>query len=340
MAAALRESVVVVLTGAGASVPLGFPATAEFRVRFAESVAQRFVGQGDDMVRFAIDRMNAPGNQDIEQVLARLENESYCADTLLSVPDFVSPVLAGDVGEMSQFKGRCDRLRESIYDEVLRTYGRVDRDRAVSLYRGLIGVYGQAADVTGGNTTLPIFTLNYDTAVEHAAVALGAQLIDGFVPGPGGQRVWSSAQFSKFEPRRDRLTVVLVKLHGSVLLGTRRIDTGKDELVELAEGLDRDPSPFDHVVLYPSLRPKPLGEEPFRTGYGLLRMSLEQANLLFVIGCSFRDEQLNELLRDSLDRNPDLRLVAVDPELARPALRFSAVFPRQSHVRYYRSLRW
>jgi hypothetical protein len=102
-----------------------------------------------------------------------------------------------------------------------------------------------------------------------------------------------------------------VKLHGSVRLGR----TGTGELVELPAGTFRDPPPHRHAVLYPSLGPKSLDEEPYRTNYSLLRGALMRAGLFVVIGCTLRDAELNVLIRGCIEENDELYIVLINPEV-------------------------
>ena len=170
----------------------------------------------------------------------------------------------------------------------------------------------------GGRATIPFFTLNYDTAVEEAASQLGIPCIDGIQQMPGSSyRRWTASAYTQYQPLAGaEVCVVLVKLHGSVRLLLRQTPTGPT-FVEVPTGLARNPAPDKHVVLYPSLLPKPITTEPFRTGYRILETCLNSSGTYCVvaIGCSFRDAELNTMLRDALEDNSHLRMVVVDPGL-------------------------
>jgi len=250
------------------------------------------------------------GLQDIEVVLAGLEANADWAAKLASDHQFVAKVLSGNLEMLNVFRGWNSKLANAIYDEVIDHYGNVDAVKATALYKGLGLLEHQIVQDMVPLRTLTFFTLYYDTAVEEACRSLGVRLVDGFVEGPFTERRWDAKAYTDFVEVPDIVNCVLVKLHGSVRLGRR--DDGV--LVELPAGLHRDPSPYRHAVLYPSLSPKALGDEPFRSNYRLLRACLRHARFIVVVGCSMRDQALNDLVRECMDENEELRLVAIAPD--------------------------
>lgn len=314
---ALMETPIVLLTGAGASIPLGLPATAGFLAKLQEK-APSWPG---DVMRFAsivYDRLSGD-RVDIEHVLGTLEQQSQWIESLLSDDMFRQSCLSKEsIDRMRTFQNVTDQLCQIIYDDVIDTYGSVDTEKAADLYRGLLGNFMHFfRPYCGGRETLPFFTLNYDTAVEEATTLLGIRCVDGFVTNPNGSgRRWSASAFTNYEATGQELSVVLLKLHGSVRLVERTVGA-QHEFYEVPAATARNPRPWRHVVLYPSLTPKPITAEPFRTGYRMLRACLANSMTycLIVIGCSFRDKELNDAIRDALDDNPHLHVLVVDPSL-------------------------
>jgi hypothetical protein len=308
---ALTHSPLVILTGAGASTPLGLDTTEIFRKRFYETqLRERVVDADPEFYAFMTNRLGVTDVEDIEVVLARLEANADWTDKLASDHQFVAKVLSGRPEMLNVFGSWNSKLANLIYDEVIDHYGNIDAARATALYKGLGLLEHQIVQNMTPLRTLPFFTLNYDTAVEEACRSLGVRLVDGFVEGPFTERRWDAKAYTDFVEAPDVVNCVLVKLHGSVRLGRR--DDGV--LVELPAGLHRDPPPYRHAVLYPSLSPKALDEEPFLTNYRLLRACLLHARLIVVIGCSMRDQALNNLVRECMDENEELRLVAIAPD--------------------------
>ncbi len=336
----ITRSKAVILTGAGASVPLGLPSTAEFLRVFRDQGVRERIPDADsheDLFGFITDRLHIWDPPDIEHVLARLESNAESADQLASDQFFMRLLVESEWSDLAtlalsakvsttheEFRQRLgDSLRsgllrfvsfnrtlaDAIRDEVIDRYGNIDATQAGSLYRGLLGIFrDQFAGEFGCGDTLPFFTLNYDVAVEAAATQLGFRLVDGFADSPTG-RTWNPETYLAYQEQTGRLNVVLVKLHGSVKLG--RTEDGS--LIELPLGLRRNPQPHRHAVLYPALGRKQLRQEPYRTNYTLLRMCLLHATLLIVIGCSLRDDELNDLIRDCMIENTSLHLVVVGP---------------------------
>jgi SIR2-like domain len=321
---ALADTPIVFLTGAGASIPLGLPATKQFLAQFRESLSPAWLSEGGpDFGPFVWARL-ANADSDIEEVLGSLEEKCQAITLLLQDRLFVQNALGGNPAILANYLQMANRLSEAIYDAVIRIYGDIDEALAEALYAGLLGHYMKFfRHLCGGRPTVPFFTLNYDTAVEAATAGLGIPRTDGIMELPRAtERRWSPTAYTSYSPPAreendlDRISVVLVKLHGSVRL-LRRDDPSGPTFIEAPRGLARNPVPHTHVVIYPSLLPKPTANEPFRTGYRLLRAVLTSTNTycLVVIGCSFRDTEVNEVLRDALDDNANLRLVAVDPAL-------------------------
>jgi len=331
---AIRKSPIVFLTGAGASVPLGLPATAGFLARFVEAMPRRLAGATPELWRFASERLTQRQPGDIEVVLQELEAvetwaKQFGADFSFaqSAADFFRPTLSAsaDVADVAvsgladqlsrdlqamctTFASWSRRVADAIYDEVIECYGSVAPTAAADLYRGLLGVMDQF-EAVAPLRTVPLFTLNYDIAVEQAVDGLGLGIVDGFVGGAVGRR-WTPRAYHDYNEKPDVITVVLVKLHGSVRLG--RTEGGA--LIELPAGTYRDPPPHRHAVLYPSLGPKSLDEEPYRANYSMLRACLMHARLFVVIGSTLRDTELNVLIRGCLEENEQLYLVVLGPE--------------------------
>lgn len=327
----------VILTGAGASVPLGLPTTREFLPRCREQVIPGVLNTHPaslpdaERSAFAYHRFQEIADADIEEVLQHLELDRSAAarfaqdfdilrwaqaslrrviveKNLESVIDS-DTLVRGWADGMQQLADFQRALIDAVYTEVIACYGNVDPERATRLYDGLLGMISKHGVLGGQVQTVPFFTLNYDLAVESSAEGLGIRLIDGFTTNPRERR-WSTTPYAQYK-ENDQFAVVLVKLHGSVKLGRH----ARGHLIELPEGSYRDPPPHRHAVLYPTLGPKAVGEEPFRSNYQMLRECLLRTKLLMVIGSTLRDSELNELIRTSMDINGQLKLLVVAPEV-------------------------
>jgi len=302
---AIVSAPVLVLTGAGASVPLGKATTEGFMERVAGlPLGDQLLGVFQS-VRGACAPSEGVQTVDIEVVLDHLAACSEAGETLLGDPNFRA-ALFGSNPPQRQIETLLEEyrdLREALLDEVVRHYGEVAGRPAAALYRPLLATIPQGLKAW----TLPVFTLNYDLAVESATEGLRLRLVDGINRRAVVNRTWSPAQFHTFRGYKS-ITVVLFKLHGSV-------SWCADERGTVGEvvGPHRDPRPLKHVLLYPSLRSKNLQGEPWSTAYGYLGACLGRAKVAVIIGTSLRDAQLVDTLKSALADNTALTLVFLDP---------------------------
>ncbi len=316
MPESITRAPILLLTGAGASVPLGRYTTLEFWRQFQAKLYKLPPGTPEQARQLALQLAvwGAPAETDIEKVLSHLQRNATDANRLRTDSFFMQMVLNNYPDSLAQYEGANERIRDMVQDEVIAHYSTVDADEAATLYKPLIVDFKswfQTIPHIGG--TIPFFTLNYDRAVEAAASGLDVRCVDGLGDQRGAtERRWSRARFERYEEGNREATVVLVKLHGSVRWGWQG-DIGGD-IVELSAGVGRDPGHLKHVVLYPTELPKPLYVEPFRTGYRIFRECLNHAYVLFVIGCSLRDQEIRTSISDAMDDNTQLHVVLLGPE--------------------------
>jgi len=256
----------------------------------------------------------APAMTDIEKVLSLLQRNASDADRFAGDPFFLKSVIGSNERAITQYKAANERIRDLIQDEVISHYSTVDAEQAANLYKPLLADFKSWFNsIPRAGHTIPLFTLNYDRAVEAAASRLNVPYVDGLGDQQGAtERRWSRAKFEQYREASETTAVVLVKLHGSVRWGWHG-DVG-GAIVELSAGVGRDPGAFRHVVLYPTELPKPLYVEPFRTAYRIFRECLNHACVLVVVGCSLRDLEIRTSISDAMDDNPNLHVVVLGPE--------------------------
>lgn len=291
---------VVVLTGAGASVPLGKPSTIEFAQQVDGELA-RDHAEVWHWLMASCREVWGTETVDVEMILEQVRAVLDGTDTALR--DYNLRPLLQDVEPV---RDRYRRIESRICQVVVDEYGEVDPAKAKALYEPMFSALWAQA----GLETLPMFTLNYDVAIERAATRLGLRLVDGIRRGGPLVSPWSEAEFRTYVPSRG-LTVVLFKLHGS----TTWAWANDRSLVEVPLGTGKDPGSLRHALLYPYLTQKDLEREPFKTGYAYLEACLAKARVLLIMGTSLRDRHLVQILREAVVTNRGLNVVLLDPSL-------------------------
>jgi hypothetical protein len=298
-------SKVILFLGAGASAALGLDLMDSFMDRLERSIPEH---------RGVLQQMYTArgGKRDLEILFHRLEDYGTVEDYCQNDPNWTNTVTPNKVVTLMT---HVQAIKERTEDLVVRHYSVVNSGDAVALYTDLV------TGLLERNTPrhLPVFTTNYDTAVETFVdgVDQDLQLVDGFSTGQVLE--WLPDQeFDQYQysvrgaPSR---TVLLFKLHGSCTW-YRRIN---NEAVIKAGGvhvrLSEDPE-LDNALVWPR-ETKHIPEGPYRVNYQYLRGCLAQASWCVVIGFSFRDAETRRYFLDSLASNAGLRLVIIDPSAER-----------------------
>ena len=149
---------------------------------------------------------------------------------------------------------------------------------------------------------LNIFTLNYDGVVETFCETNNLSYSDGFDP------YWNPQHF-------DGKIVKVFKLHGSLFW----FKTEKGKVIKIpAKGLDitnlrylSDES-LSEMMIYPTLQKKK-DTEIYLWIRSKFLSELKKARTCIVVGYSFRDKDIREVVLSSMNANPDLWLVLVSP---------------------------
>ena len=287
---------IVIFLGAGASAPLGKMTTLQFM--------QSVITQGGSDINLISEIMSSvePSEElgkkvDIEAVLDYLEkiieaSVAYEKLKLLDKPDSL---------------GKLDgiiKLREQIQDLVVTHYSEIDADKAFKHYAPL---YEEGFTIG----RLPIFTNNYDLAIEkfYEHPQAPFRLIDGFKKERLTIPRWSDEVYENYVPVSSGKgsDIILFKLHGSV--DWVRTPGGH---IQRTEAKQRDPGSLKTVLAYPTRTKREIHEEPFRTNYDYLLACLAHTQICFVVGFSFRDQEIVEHFREAAGLNKNLRVIIFD----------------------------
>jgi hypothetical protein len=173
------------------------------------------------------------------------------------------------------------KLREAIIVQ----YATVDESRVHVLCEPLLSKVFAGTE----NKLLPIFTTNYEPAIEHFCEhdrQARMHLINGFdLRGSGSQtRVWRRSVFDSSQPAPSKRNVALFKMHGSA-------DWNRDKMsneIRLGLPIYLENDRFENTVIYLATR-KVAFQEPYSTAYDYFQRCCEKAFLCITIGYSFRD---------------------------------------------------
>jgi hypothetical protein len=310
----------LLLTGAGASKPLGMPLMREFH----DLVARRCDQPQKELLRnisLVNVREGREVNPDLEALLALVERYRGFHSILFEDDKFGYPFgderaqfefqgLLGERGpshpesylkDAYDRKGVLENLDALLRDLVFEVYGKeLDNRSLETLYSPLFKViYNHFPQ-----KLLPIFTTNYDMAIESYAMQASSQLETGFASTHIGN-IWKPSRFYQFQPTKDKQSLALFKLHGSLAWhrrGNSIVSTGLPI---------RDPSGYQSVVIYPTQTKEFPDEEPFRTAYNFLKGCLRVASVTIVIGYSFRDPGIQRIMTDALEVNQNLFYILI-----------------------------
>ena len=310
----------VLFLGAGASAPLGLRTGESFlqhlTTRLGRLMTEEERLESGDQWSAALRRLYARASQwrgvelkdlDVEMLLDYLDYLIQAEDHLHQLSErFADLARTGPARDFHRnWLDWFLRLEVYIQRVVTEYYAQVDGEQAANLYLPLLSVLG-----TRGQW-LPVFTTNYDWALEAAAEASDSiNLCDGFRHGPQGA-FWDRSAYDEAQTPTAEYNVALFKLHGSTSWYQDSVSPHSIRKFPLPSmGLGG----WRSVVAYPSeRRPVPLDVEPYATAYAYLEETLRNTTLCVAIGYSFRDPEVTKRFRIALKAQPNLRILLVDP---------------------------
>lgn len=340
----------VVLLGAGASKEAGVPTTLEMTkalvdrinegpiARRDQSSALNFVCATISAYDAATKGANPYDSLDVERVFAAVE--LLAERRKLEVTPFVSAWLAAvDAWDQTRPHGMAF-FDKNLQRAILEGRGRSARDLITDLVTSVTGTqstgttYRQLArwmltelrelvavtpeqlsymkplvEQGARDGGLTIATLNYDLAIEGAATLCGVHVSTGM-------REWIETSRWTWPDSGIRL----LKLHGSIDWFWRELPAGEGELpqrVVLTPDVMNEDAGASARELGPALifgqRGKLRAEGPFLSLLAEFENQLAGASRLIVIGYSFRDDHVNELIRRWIADDTSRTILAVDP---------------------------
>lgn len=292
-----KENEIIVLIGAGCSMDAGIPASREMIEKLENLLDTSEWRKYKDfyyLIKSAIlysDGIKGKytNDFDIERlaiVLGELEKKDNCI--LYPFIGSWNPKLIETAGHEFKIIGEFKR---KILKQ-LREWVSLENDNRAKYYKNFFDFQSEY------NYSLRIFSLNYDLCLERSKPQ-DKDLERGFDP---ETRIWD---WRRFDPREDyQPSIYLHKIHGSINW-KREVERGN-----ILREVDNNPSEPD-LIFGTDIKLQYIDPYLFYT-YEFRRYSLE-AEIILTIGYSFRDEHINKIIEQSLQRRADRKVIVVSP---------------------------
>ncbi len=318
----ITQSPVILLLGAGASVPLGKPVMEQFVRGLVEQI------EYIENPALLLSLVSARG-YDLEKIMEDLE-------TFLAL-DYISSFAFHGEPTYEASRSDAENLRSYIRHSIIREYRNIDANKAINVYQPLLDEIFLHLD--SANHCLPIFTTNYDLAIESFCELKYSQyvLVDGMQEN-GREVQWNRQEFDMFRmdhpatnsPESQRIftlfdptygeldlgsqlpkrSIVLFKLHGSVNWMRMVPGGGIVQSLPMYDLIDSDR--FQNAIIYPAGN-KVATSEPYLTAYHYFSRCCENAKIVVAIGYSFRDYDVLISLLKARQVNEKLQLLLLSP---------------------------
>ncbi len=302
----------VLITGAGASAPFGFPVMATF-------MARAIRGKLDAAQSEFLRQINPGGVGDLEAVMVRLNSvvntlKSAQNDPILSSGiSILKPVMTIDEYSADVLTGLDGTIRDAIFEVYSREPDVNQLRQALDPLFNLILENRPPTD-----SVVPVFTFNYDLCLETYLVGKASWLAEDGFPATPGRQYWQPGRFlfgifTNFETPLESPAVAIFKLHGSV--NWRRERSGR---IRKADVPARRPGDLEEVVIYPGLHVLS-PSEPFAIAYAYLEACMAHAQEVFIVGYALADEAFKQHVQRGLARNSaKVAVFHIDPAWQNP----------------------
>jgi hypothetical protein len=280
--------------GAGTSMAVGLPGINELTKKVSEQLEEPY------KTKFKEIQCKLAPNSNVEQVLDRIR----------TLRDLIGD---SETSEYDGLKGAsAARALDSATCQTIRTVVQVTPPKGFKPHL----IFAQWLWLLHNNRYYPveIFTTNYDLLLEQAMEQAEVPFFDGFVGSinPFFAHLSVEAEEGKaneavFPPKA---WTRLWKLHGSINWRMRKNIVGKGRISRF---MGESISPEEELVIFPS-REKYIQSKklPFVAFQDRLRKFLANGEcLIIIVGYSFSDEHINDLLLQGLSSNPRLAAIVL-----------------------------
>lgn len=301
----LREDSLLFLLGAGASVDAGIKHAKAMTLDIEEDIRKKDTDFSEfyDLYNYlkssiiyqrGLEGDYADQSATIEELLGVLSeiNQKHRNKLYPFIGGWNIHLLKVAGEEFNKIEKLDKKIRDRLFDWINIT--NYDKASYFKKFKDLASEIGSA---------IRVFTLNYDICVERALAGTEVNIELGFNPSSRG---WEAEKFDS-NPNAD-VSLYLYKLHGSIDWirdpdngGALKLCDSPQKKTELIFGTTAKLSSIDPYLFYV---------------HELRKYSLsEAARFIVVIGYSFSDDYINNLIRQALERSQYLKLLVVSPDL-------------------------
>lgn len=282
--------------GAGASVAAGVPDTFNLVNEFLQDLEKRRKKPELEHCKKILEileksELASDGKVDVELLLEALDQLENINDCIPLKFFRVSDCVLGPYIE-----SRAKRHLKNELEGFIKKTGLVSKDDIQYLKDLLLFIEEQPPK------PLDIFSVNYDICIEQFCDTFEKEYVDGF--------------YLKWEPKslnRPGVDVRLHKIHGSIIW--YRTDKGSHVKIpiqsEKAEIKLTTGEKASALILYPMRKLE--YTEPLMDLLMILKRKLRRARFAFVVGYSFRDDQIRRIFWNAARKNKELILFLVSP---------------------------
>lgn len=262
--------------------------------------------------------MQSEFNKIVEQCGKNLEK---CLTIMYAARTHYQGIKSQDTEEQEKIDSCCilyEKMIEKIETHIFNSINiKFDKEEHLEVLERYKLFYQKLALRTKDNSRIRVFTTNNDLFNEKALDALNIHYINGF--SGGLHRYFNPAIFNytwskrmdtsleKYEPVENM--VYLYKIHGSV--NWRESDDTKNNYFEIEEVVPSETISDGSVLIYPTptKQDKSLGSPYVDLFREFQNKLLEPHSVLFIIGYSFSDRHVNDIIYRALATNSTINVV-------------------------------
>lgn len=248
-------------------------------------------------------------------------NLEKCLNVMYSARNYYSGLEDSNEEEQEKIETKerlygslINKIECHIFNSINISFDSEDKQKVLNYYKTF---YQKLALRNKDNSRIRIFTTNNDLFSETALDALNIHYINGF--SGGLHRYFNPAIFNytwskrmdtsidKYEPVEN--IVYLYKIHGSV--NWRETNDAENNYFEIEEVVPSETKADGSVLIYPTptKQDKSLGSPYVDLFREFQNKLLEPHSVLFVIGYSFSDRHVNDIIYRALATNSTINVV-------------------------------